>query len=236
MKRAIIPLLLLTACSQNTLENDTLRLTANDRMQLEIEPAGPAAAAGTFLATDCLHTQEGDITDFHLTGSRRKGNRLEIEGRYECGGTVVEKFQVLTLPEGLDGMVTVETRFVNRGEPVQVRSLTLNRMELAADTLLWSFQPTSSARRNDWMLPIRPGFSQQNYLGMNDSDYGGGIPMVDLWRADIGLAVGLTEPVLKMISMPVEWPEGGGKRGLRSPAARLPHTAPPGDGRHPASL
>jgi alpha-galactosidase len=40
---------------------------------------------------------------------------------------------------------------------------------------------------------------------MNDSDYGGGIPMIDLWRRDGGIVTGLTEKTLKMISMPVQW-------------------------------
>lgn len=52
---------------------------------------------------------------------------------------------------------------------------------------------------------MRPGFEQRNYLGMNNSDYGGGIPMVTLWRPDGGISVGLTEKTLKPVSMPVQW-------------------------------
>ena len=40
---------------------------------------------------------------------------------------------------------------------------------------------------------------------MNNTDYGGGIPVLDLWQRDGGIAIGLFEPVLRMISMPVEW-------------------------------
>ena len=40
---------------------------------------------------------------------------------------------------------------------------------------------------------------------MNNTDYGGGIPVLDLWQRDGGMAIGLFEPVLRMISMPVEW-------------------------------
>jgi alpha-galactosidase len=39
---------------------------------------------------------------------------------------------------------------------------------------------------------------------MNNSDYGGGIPMVTLWRRDANLSTGLAEPELKLISMPVK--------------------------------
>ena len=34
------------------------------------------------------------------------------------------------------------------------------------------------------------GFRQENFLGMNATDYGGGTPVVDVWRRDVGLAVG----------------------------------------------
>jgi len=198
----LLPLSLAAACTHGSLESGDMTLTANDRMQLEI-----VTPATVYRATDNLATDRGDITDFRLTESRRKGGRLTLKGRYEAGGIAIEKIQTVVAPEGFDGLVTVETRFVNCGESLQVTSLTQNRLEIGADSLLWSFQPTSSARRADWVLPVRPGFEQQNYLGMNDSDYGGGIPMVDLWRADGGVAVGLTEPVLKTISMPVAWAE-----------------------------
>ena len=74
-----------------------------------------------------------------------------------------------------------------------------------ADTSVWSFQPTSTSRRMDWILEVKPGYYKKNFLGMNDSDYGGGIPMIDLWRRDGGIVTGLTEKTLKMISMPVQW-------------------------------
>ena len=54
------------------------------------------------------------------------------------------------------------------------------------------------------MLPLTPGFTQQNFLGMNDSDYGGGTPVVDVWRRDVGLAVGHVELVPKLVSLPVK--------------------------------
>jgi hypothetical protein len=41
-----------------------------------------------------------------------------------------------------------------------------------------------------WVVPLKPGFRQENFLGMNATDYGGGTPVVDVWRRDAGLAVG----------------------------------------------
>ena len=42
---------------------------------------------------------------------------------------------------------------------------------------------------------------------MNASDYGGGTPIVDVWRRDVGLAVGHIEPGPRLISLPVSMPD-----------------------------
>jgi alpha-galactosidase len=67
----------------------------------------------------------------------------------------------------------------------------------------WSFQSGSYEDRRDWVLPLKEGFEQQNYMGMNATDYGGGTPLVDVWRPDVGLGVGHVEMAPKLISLPV---------------------------------
>ena len=42
-------------------------------------------------------------------------------------------------------------------------------------------------------------------MGMNASDYGGGIPLIDLWRKDAGLAIGHTEETPKLVSLPIDY-------------------------------
>jgi len=69
----------------------------------------------------------------------------------------------------------------------------------------WSFQGSSHSDRRDWISKISPGFTEKNYMGMNDSDYGGGIPVVDLWRRDAGIAIGLTDNQPRLISLPVDY-------------------------------
>ncbi|MBQ2520484.1 MAG: hypothetical protein II540_04255, partial [Paludibacteraceae bacterium] len=124
---------------------------------------------------------------------------------YENGLHVI-KHQTVTPVEGVEGLEVIETYFVNEGKPVTVKAYELCRTEVKAnDSVVWSLQPSSSNARLDWVLPVTEGFEKENYLGMNNSDYGGGIPVVDLWQRDGGVAIGLFEPVLRMISMPVEW-------------------------------
>ena len=103
------------------------------------------------------------------------------------------------------GSMNIRTvAFVNNGPaPVSIDAMETSLVEIkGAD--VWTFQPSSTSERKDWAFPVENGFSQRNYLGMNNSDYGGGIPMVCLWTKDRSISVGLAEPTIKLVSMPVE--------------------------------
>ena len=60
----------------------------------------------------------------------------------------------------------------------------------------------SSNKRADWIVPIDSAFSQENYMGMTNTDYGGGIPVTDIWRRDAGIAVGHVELIPRLVSLP----------------------------------
>ena len=125
---------------------------------------------------------------------------------YQQNGLHIVKQQTVTPVAEFPGLEVIETRFINLGKPVTVKGYELCRTSVEAkEDVVWSLQPSSTAARMDWVLPVTPGFTKQNYLGMNNTDYGGGIPVLDLWQRDGGQAIGLFEPVLRMISMPVEW-------------------------------
>ena len=131
-------------------------------------------------------------------------------------GRTLAGIEVLTQsgsPDGFPEMCLRDIAFVNAGDkPVTVAAMETSRIEVKGVDI-WSLQPTSSEARLDWVLPVPDGFSKDNYLGMNDSDYGGGIPMVCLWTPETNLSVGLAEPVLRLVSMPVR------RKGVRATAA-----------------
>ena len=47
-------------------------------------------------------------------------------------------------------------------------------------------------------------FEQDNYLGMEAADYGGGTPIVDVWHRGGGIAVGHVETRPKLVSIPLQ--------------------------------
>lgn len=57
------------------------------------------------------------------------------------------------------------------------------------------------------MLPLKPGFHQENFLGMNASDYGGATPVVDVWNRQFGVAVGHLDIHPRQVPLPVSAPD-----------------------------
>ena len=107
--------------------------------------------------------------------------------------------------------IVVEVRYTNVGRtPLKIDRWTSNHYTLAAREQsaepFWSFQSGSYENRPAWVLPLKAGFKQDNFQGMNATDYGGGTPVADIWRRDGGVAVGHLELVPKLVSLPVAVP------------------------------
>ena len=118
-------------------------------------------------------------------------------------GRTVKGLDVVVTSTPADGLTLRSVCFVNNGtKPVKLDAIETSPV-CVEGTEVWSFQPSSTADRKDWVLPVEKGFYQRNFMGMNDSDYGGGIPMVSLWTADGCKSVGLAEETLKAVSLPV---------------------------------
>jgi alpha-galactosidase len=90
----------------------------------------------------------------------------------------------------------------------------------------WSFCGSTHADRRDWVQPVRPGFEQPNFMGMSASDYGGGTPIVDVWRRDGGIAIGHLETTPRLVSLPLSCTERGVDLSMTEP---LEHALQPGE-------
>ena len=106
-------------------------------------------------------------------------------------------------PETFPGMTVRTVTFKNTGsKPVLVKSMETSRIQFESKDL-WGLEPMTYEDRRDWVQPIPKGYHQDNYLGMSASDYGGGTPLVSLWNADRNVTIGLVEPRLRIVSIPV---------------------------------
>jgi alpha-galactosidase len=166
-----------------------------------------------FSASETLVTADRTFKDFILTSSQQEqvsdifgvGQRLTLTG---ASGSLRKKVSV-TIYNDFPSMAIFDVEYTNQGSAtLAVRGWTNNQYLLRSlpaksGPAFWSYQSGSYEKRPDWVRPLRAGFRQENYLGMNASDYGGGTPVVDVWRRDVGLSVGHIEPSPRLISLPV---------------------------------
>ena len=193
---------------------DGLRLEFDPQMRSRVIAELPAEVPlGPFTYSETLLTKDGELRDFALqsheevpvSDSLGQGKAVILTGR---SGAVLKRVEVTSYPTH-PRWLFLRVRYTNTGTtPLQVLGYSSNRYELAPDAgrgepAFWSYQSASYESRPDWVLPLKPGYQRGNFLGMNNSDYGGGTPVLDIWRRDVGVAIGHVELVPKLVSLPV---------------------------------
>jgi alpha-galactosidase len=133
------------------------------------------------------------------------GRRLHLVG----SAPGLEKAIDVRLFERHPGFACVRVRYRNLGR----QALALRGWRNGAYAFAWATGPVPEAwtysgstypDRRDWVQPVRAGFDQENFLGMTGSDYGGGTPVLDLWRKDGGFAVGHVDTVPRQLGLPLQ--------------------------------
>ncbi len=173
--------------------------------------ATPMTAWG---ASEYLLKEDGQhFTHFKLDRPRRpepiedaygRGSRLTLSG---VADAAIQKIVTVTLYERYPDFALVRVSYRNlSSSPLALRGWTAGDFvvpESPAAPGFWCYSGASYEDRRDWVQPVRRGFTQDNFLGMEAADYGGGTPVVDVWRRDGGLAVGHVETAPRLVSMPV---------------------------------
>lgn len=162
---------------------------------------------GHWIGQFALGAQAADRVD----GPHGPGLRHRLTGVSADG---IEKTVAVTFYERHPGFAVLRTSYRNTGTqplPVQAWTNCAHTLRPAAHGKpeFWTFSGASHEDRRDWVQPLKPGFDQRNFMGMNASDYGGGTPAADVWRRDCGLAVGHLDTVPRLVSLPVRQVPGG---------------------------
>ncbi len=171
---------------------------------------GPMSAAETIVVNG------KPVEDFTLTGSetarisdeRGLGSRLTIRGR----AGAIEKIETVDSFENFASMLFVRVTYKNTSkDSITIQGWRSESYSIATSSTytpvpFWSLESGSYESRPDWVVPLKPGFHRDNYLGMNADDYGGGTPVIDIWRPDVGIAVGHDELSPQIVSEPIAMP------------------------------
>jgi len=178
--------------------------------------AGQERVIGDFTPSEFIRVSGRDVTDFSLQDQKRglvrdqlgSGSRTILIGI----APLLRKAVTVTVYDAFPRTAIFEVSYTNTGNSdLSVSGWTNQHYSIgapasAAQPAFWSYQSGSYEKRPDWVLPLKPGFTQENFLGMNASDYGGGTPVVDVWRRDAGIGVGHLEMAPKLVSLPVTEP------------------------------
>ncbi len=175
---------------------------------------GHERVVGDFAPSESIRISGNEITDFSLQKQTREPvhDSLGAGFRTMITGTAssLKKTVIVTVYDRFPRMAFFEVQYTNTGTadlPVSGwtnQHYSISASASAAQPAFWSYQSGSYEKRPDWVLPLKPGFHQENFLGMNAPDYGGGTPVVDVWCRDVGIAVGHVEMAPKLVSLPVE--------------------------------
>ncbi len=186
----------------------------NMRTRVLLPEAGRSPALTDFGASEYVVDWDGHAIDqFELQrhdvaqvdGPSGPGTQHTLVGLSPQG---LEKKVQITLAERHPSLALTQVTYTNRAAaPIKLRSWANHAYTLLpaaqSQPAFWAYEGASYEDRRDWVQPLAPGFEQRNYMGMNASDYGGGTPVVDIWRPDGGLAVGHLELTPKLVALPV---------------------------------
>jgi alpha-galactosidase len=200
------------------IESGKLQVEVNYLMQTLVSSTekGAKPLMGDFQNSEFLLTKHNTIQNFRLSENQKttfedkigKGTCWEFTGKSSGYPENISKILSIIVYDGFPDWAFYNVRYINTGlEDVIVNKWINNayKVNTQKDTPdFWSFQGSSTSERADWILPVTPNFYKKNFLGMNNSDYGGGIPVIDLWRKDEGIAIGHTEMVPKLVSLPID--------------------------------
>lgn len=218
--------ILITSCNQEvTVVNGDLEIVYDKHLNSKINDlsAGGSAAADEFTPAGYLVTKRFTADQFERTfyavgtveDEFGKGTETLLTGTFRHGDATVQKNIRITTYEAFPGTAVFDLFFVNSGsEDLDLERWMINGYSVSGDqpeNEIWTFQGSSSSARADWLLPILPGFYQENYMGMNQSDYGGGIPVTDVWKKEGGIAIGHLAMHPLEVSLPVDYDKYSGR-------------------------
>ena len=143
-----------------------------------------------------------EILDFPYFSHKQSSNKLTIVGRSRD----IEKTIEVSSSPSFPGALLFEVTYKNiSSQNIKVTDWKNHAYGFPNKEELWAYLPASFEPRPNWIQPLNPGFEQKNFLGMNTTDYGGGTPILGLWRKNLGIAIGSIETKPKEISFPVSY-------------------------------
>jgi alpha-galactosidase len=163
-------------------------------------------------------TKKSDFSNKQITDKEfGTANEAVITGIFEDGDLKIERQTRILLPDKFKDAVIFNTVYRNLGskkihidsvfsQRILVKSRIIKQGTQQAD--LASFQGGVNEWGRDYeLIWLKPGFQQENFQGIHhttESEFiGGGMPFVDVWDKNMGVAVMHLETKPQWLSLPV---------------------------------
>ena len=94
----------------------------------------------------------------------------------------------------------------NSSKKLQSGGYVLNQMKVLPPSdsgKWWSFQGAAYHWGLDFAFPLPDSFKRENFMGLNEIKNGAGIPVIDFWNKDFGIALAGISDKPELISLPV---------------------------------
>jgi alpha-galactosidase len=207
---------ILLACQEQSLNSGIINIEMNDKMMTHVSTSfSNIPLMDNFQAAEVVFVNNKSIAGFSLLSNSKNafsdsignGKMITFSGSSDDENVPLTKVVKIKIYDQFPQIAVFDVSYINNGKnSISISGWVNNKYFIKGtqDSVpFWSFQSGSYESRPDWVLPLKDGFEQENYMGMNASDYGGGTPVSDIWRKDAGLAVGHLERVPKLVSLPV---------------------------------
>ncbi len=213
---AFILILILSACQKNDIyeiSSSHIKIEYNNLLLSKVvNLIDSNVVMKKFSPSDYLVIEGDTLKDFNFNSSEiietDSSRILKISGIHNSERYKIKKIVNSEILNEFPDFVLTKISYRNlSSQNVTVKEWVNNNYSIESngetEIPFWSYQSGSYEERPDWVLPVNEGFNQMNFMGMNATDYGGGTPVTDVWRNDIGLAVGQVELTPKLVSLPV---------------------------------
>lgn len=161
----------------------------------------------------CLADSAGNMVSFSkrsavvedISDKNGDGKRMLIDAESGDGKILCKIFlsSYIQFPD----MILVQASFKNiSGKNTRIRGYKLAVISLqpsGADMKWWSFQGAAYKWGQDFAFPLPDSFSRDNNMILNAVKAGGGIPLVDFWNKEYGLALACLSDKPEPVSLPV---------------------------------
>ena len=201
--------------------NTTIRLNNRFECELYFQNAGENyqltdqdKRSETIYLTDTSNNRIGfkrKSADLQLINDKfGKGKSVRVEG-ISVDGKIICSLS-LNAYDKFPNVILVSSSFKNiSGKNYPIRNYTLNHFYLhppSSEKKWWTFQGASYYWAQDFAFKLPDSFRRENYFGLNDARVGSGIPLIDVWNRNYGLALAYLGEKPRDLYLPVKAENG----------------------------